>query len=123
MHSDSYSLGILLTIHRHKATLYWALDGNYRLHQKKKNSDPNDVPLNRGNAYFVDEIAFKEYLSKYDDSLTHVSCVIVCLVTLDFDISETGVNVLRIQSITTTADGQIQKHGLQWCLRYTMCSP
>lgn len=31
-----------------------------------KNTDPNDVPLNKGNAYFVEHEAFQDYLKIHD---------------------------------------------------------
>lgn len=54
--------------HRHKYTLFVSLDGNYWLSQTSKYSDPNDVPLNKGNAYFVNQELFGDYLKRYDDS-------------------------------------------------------
>ncbi|KAJ3564219.1 hypothetical protein NP233_g8437 [Leucocoprinus birnbaumii] len=58
---------------KHTLTLFLALDGNYRLNQKFKNSDRNDVPLNKGKAYFVDNVAFEEYLKLHDDGATQNS--------------------------------------------------
>lgn len=49
------------------------MDGNFRLSQINKQSDPNDVPLNNGNAYFVNEQSFADFLKVHDDSSMHVS--------------------------------------------------
>jgi hypothetical protein len=58
---------------RHTLTLFLSLDGNFRLNQKmKKNSDLNDVPLNKGKAYFVDGNLFQEYLDRHDDKAVQV---------------------------------------------------
>lgn len=57
-----------LRVHRHKYTLFISLDGNFRLNQTSKYSDPSDVPLNKGNAYFVNQDQFGDYLKRYDDS-------------------------------------------------------
>jgi len=61
------------SLHRHKFTLFLALDGNFRLNQIAKQSDPDDVPLNKGNAYFVNADQYRQFLERYDDSSTHVS--------------------------------------------------
>ncbi len=58
---------------KHKYTWFLSLDGNFRLTQLIKHCDPNDVPLNKGNAYFVNEKAFDDFLSEHDDVSTHVS--------------------------------------------------
>ncbi|KAG6836333.1 hypothetical protein H0H93_009029 [Arthromyces matolae] len=46
----------------HKYTLFLSADGNFRLQRKNKNIDPDDVALNKGNAYFVLAADFKDYL-------------------------------------------------------------
>ncbi|TFK61665.1 hypothetical protein BDN72DRAFT_872706 [Pluteus cervinus] len=58
----------------HKYTYFICMDGNYRLQQSFKtsqNSDPNDVALNNGNAYFVNDAIYKKYLKLVglDDSV------------------------------------------------------
>ncbi|KAJ3573929.1 hypothetical protein NP233_g2102 [Leucocoprinus birnbaumii] len=58
---------------KHTLTLFLALDGNFRLNQKFKNGDRNDVPLNKGKAYFVNNVAFEEYLKLHDDGATQNS--------------------------------------------------
>lgn len=39
------------------------MDGNFRLQRKRKNGDPDDVALNQGNAYFVENAQYKKYLA------------------------------------------------------------
>jgi len=46
---------------RHKYTLFLSTDGNFRLQRKNKRGDPDDVALNRGNAYFAETEKFREY--------------------------------------------------------------
>ncbi|KAJ3576610.1 hypothetical protein NP233_g319 [Leucocoprinus birnbaumii] len=46
----------------HIYTLYVSADGNFRLQRKRKNDDPDDKGLNKGNAYFVNDDSFQEYL-------------------------------------------------------------
>jgi len=42
--------------------LQWTLDGNFQLNRFKKNSDPDDVSLCQGRAYFPLESDFQKYL-------------------------------------------------------------
>lgn len=44
--------------------LFHAVDGNFSQSKKDKNTDPNDVPLTSGAAYFVDEQDVKKILAK-----------------------------------------------------------
>ncbi|KAL6299003.1 hypothetical protein BKA93DRAFT_820101 [Sparassis latifolia] len=46
--------------------LFVRLDANFHLKRKKVSSDSIDPGLNHGYAYFVEEKAYKEYLSTYD---------------------------------------------------------
>ena len=39
------------------------MDGNFHLQRKHKVNDPDDVALNKGQAYFVENSQYKEYLS------------------------------------------------------------
>jgi hypothetical protein len=48
---------------RHKYTLFLSVDGNFRLQRKKKRDDPDDVAINKGNAYFADSADLNEYLA------------------------------------------------------------
>jgi len=48
---------------RHKYTLFLSTDGNFQLQWKHKNGDPDDVALNQGNGYFVENAQYKEYLA------------------------------------------------------------
>ncbi|KAJ3561045.1 hypothetical protein NP233_g10438 [Leucocoprinus birnbaumii] len=48
----------------HIYSLILSLDGNFRLQLKKKNGDPDDRPLCRGNGYFVEDTAYRDYLRK-----------------------------------------------------------
>ncbi|KAJ3558237.1 hypothetical protein NP233_g11547 [Leucocoprinus birnbaumii] len=43
--------------------LFVSADGNFRLQRKRKNNDPNDKALNKGNDYFVDDTKFHECLT------------------------------------------------------------
>ncbi|KAF8223079.1 hypothetical protein L208DRAFT_1318878, partial [Tricholoma matsutake] len=44
-------------------TLFLSTDGNFWLQQKHKNGDLDDVALNQGNAYFVENAQYKKYLA------------------------------------------------------------
>ncbi|KAF8219327.1 hypothetical protein L208DRAFT_1341368, partial [Tricholoma matsutake] len=48
----------------HKYTLYLSMDGNFHLQWKHKNGDPDDMALNQGNGYFVESVAYKNYLAQ-----------------------------------------------------------
>ncbi|GBE84371.1 hypothetical protein SCP_0603500 [Sparassis crispa] len=50
--------------------LFIGLNANFRLKCKKVSSDSVDPGLNHGYAYFVEERAYKEYLSIYDSLVT-----------------------------------------------------
>jgi hypothetical protein len=57
------SYAVLISLHRHKYTMFLSTDGNFRLQQKHKHDDPDDVALNKGSAYFVENSQYKKYLS------------------------------------------------------------
>lgn len=58
-----YHLCKLTIFYRHKYTLFLSVDGNFRLQRKNKRDDPDDVALNKGNAYFANSSDFNEYLA------------------------------------------------------------
>ena len=47
---------------RHLNQVLWTTDGNFQLNRFKKNSDPDDVSLCQGRAYFPLESSLQEYL-------------------------------------------------------------
>lgn len=49
---------------RHLYTKFLSSDGNFKLQRKRKVDDPDDVALNGGNAYFVEDSKYKEYVSQ-----------------------------------------------------------
>jgi hypothetical protein len=55
---------------------YIMLDGNFCLQQKKKPSDADDLALNGGHAYFVNNKGFQEYLDAIGDLYTTVCCLL-----------------------------------------------
>ncbi|KAJ3565830.1 hypothetical protein NP233_g7389 [Leucocoprinus birnbaumii] len=65
---DAETLENALLLETHKYTFYIMLDGNFRLQQKRKNTDLEDFALNKGHSYFVEEQAFREYLDKIGDT-------------------------------------------------------
>ena len=72
------------THYRHKYTLFLSVDGNFRLQRKNKRGDPDDVALNRGNAYFADSGDFKKYLAcvKLIDDVRHYISLSSCRLTI-----------------------------------------
>ena len=44
--------------------LFHAVDGNFSQSKKQKNTDPNDVPLTAGAAYYADEKLVDKVLAK-----------------------------------------------------------
>lgn len=48
--------------HRHLNQSQKTLDGNFQCNKMKKNSDPDDISLFQGNAYFPKDDLYKEYL-------------------------------------------------------------
>jgi hypothetical protein len=48
--------------------LFLSADGNFRMQRKNKRDDPDDVALNDGRAYFVENSAFLKYLEHIGDS-------------------------------------------------------
>lgn len=54
--------------HSHKYTLFLSADGNFRLQRKNKRDDPDDVALNDGRAYFVENSSYLKYVGEVGDS-------------------------------------------------------
>ena len=48
---------------RYLDALFYAIDGNYHQHQRKKPLDPNDFPMTMGAAYFANEKDFRKYVA------------------------------------------------------------
>lgn len=119
--SDAFALPLLrdlkwcccLPIHRHKFTWFLSLDGNYRLSQLVKHCDPNDVPLNKGNAYFVNQDLFRNFLDDHDDLSVHVSHRNSVSNYTHLN-SNQGLNVFQTKGSPTTANGKIHKYCVQW---------
>ncbi|KAJ3560759.1 hypothetical protein NP233_g10624 [Leucocoprinus birnbaumii] len=61
---DEKTLELATDSDMHIFTLIVSLDGNFRLQSKKKKGDPNDTALCGGNAYFVEDTAYLEYLKR-----------------------------------------------------------
>ncbi|TFK58036.1 hypothetical protein BDN72DRAFT_782600, partial [Pluteus cervinus] len=59
---------------RHKYTLFLSIDGNFRLQRANKRHDPDDVALINGNAYFVNEADYQEYLKDIVPSDENSTC-------------------------------------------------
>ena len=47
--------------------LFYAIDGNYHQHQRKKPSDPHDFPLTKNAAYFANEDDYDKYVRLMGD--------------------------------------------------------
>lgn len=58
---------ILTFFFRHKYTLFISADGNFKLQRKNKCGDPDDVSLNNGTGYFVEDKAYQKYLGHVGD--------------------------------------------------------
>ena len=52
----------LIFVYRHLNQLQLTADGNYHLNKYTKNTDPDDVSLYDGKAYFPRDDEYKEYL-------------------------------------------------------------
>lgn len=61
--------------------LYHAIDGNFSQSKKDKNTDPDDVPLTLGGAYFANE--------------KDVNTIIAKMGPLKFEVSEIDSNRVR----------------------------
>ncbi|TFK60799.1 hypothetical protein BDN72DRAFT_744711, partial [Pluteus cervinus] len=57
----------------HKYTLFLSCDGNYRLQRMHKREDPDDVALNNGHAFFVQDDEFKEHIKNMTSETTEDS--------------------------------------------------
>ncbi|TFK59869.1 hypothetical protein BDN72DRAFT_745195, partial [Pluteus cervinus] len=57
----------------HKYTLFLSCDGNYRLQRMRKRDDPDDVALNSGHAFFVEDDEFKNHLKNVATETTEDS--------------------------------------------------
>ncbi|KAJ3560603.1 hypothetical protein NP233_g10727 [Leucocoprinus birnbaumii] len=58
----------------HLYTLFISADGNFRLQRKLKNNDPDDISLVDGNAYFVNEREFREFLKEIESQSDESTC-------------------------------------------------
>ncbi|KAI0706563.1 hypothetical protein C8Q76DRAFT_630169 [Earliella scabrosa] len=47
--------------------LFYAIDGNYHQHQRKKPTDPNDFPFTKNAAYFANEDDYRKYVDLMGD--------------------------------------------------------
>ena len=63
VHPSSNGAAVLTSI-RFVDALFYGIDGNFVANRKDKNTDPDDVPLTKGAAYFADEDDFAKYLVK-----------------------------------------------------------
>ncbi|KAJ6522886.1 hypothetical protein B0H19DRAFT_1345812 [Mycena capillaripes] len=60
-------------LRRHLYTLFLSSDGNFKLQRKRKVDDHDDVALNGGNAYFLEDSKYRQYISEIgpaDDKCT-----------------------------------------------------
>jgi hypothetical protein len=65
MFGSTFIAGCSLIIFiRWKYALFLAIDANFRLKRKLVSSDNVDPSLNAGSCYFVEETAYKQYLSE-----------------------------------------------------------
>jgi hypothetical protein len=83
-------------------------DGNFRLQRKHKNGDPDDVALNQGKAYFVENTKYKEYL--VDVQPESQVCFIITLSLYVF-ILGTEIDVQSSPRCTSAESYQIQERG------------
>lgn len=86
-----------------------------------KNTDPNDVPLNKGNAYFVNEGAFRDFLEIHDDSSSQVRDRNFRLLTCGLFILFQGLDMFKTQGSPTTTNDQVCKYAIQWGYGGSMC--
>lgn len=67
----------MLTGCRYIDALTYSIDGNFHLGSKAKDTDPDDIALSEGAAYFVNTKDFKTYLEKSPEQPVEVtpSCI------------------------------------------------
>ena len=58
---------------RYLDALFYAIDGNYHQHSRKKPTDPNDFPFTKGAAYFANEDDYRKYVELMGDVPPEVS--------------------------------------------------
>lgn len=63
----------LLTCQRWLYTLFLAIDANFRLKRRAVSKDTVDPSLSKGWSYFVEELAYKLYLSEHTNTRQEAS--------------------------------------------------
>ena len=62
-----------MTFSRYIDALFYAIDGNYHQHQRKKPMDKNDLPFTMNAAYYTNERDFKTYVDAMGEPQPEVS--------------------------------------------------
>ena len=100
--------------------LFLSADGNFRLQRKHKQDDPDDVALNRGNAYFVDADPYKVYVSHVDDCDDVRDSQPPSLLNNVTTIETKAVHMCASSSSSPSKYHQVQECCHQWRCRYSM---
>lgn len=69
---------MVLSLIRWRYALFLAIDANFRLKRKAISSDDRDPSLNSGWAYFVEEHAYKKFLSERSTERQEVRILVIC---------------------------------------------
>ena len=65
---------ILETFQRHLNQTQYTADGNHHSNKYSKNTDPDDVSLCDGKAYFPNDAEYNEYIRNLPSTALEVSC-------------------------------------------------
>jgi|SRR6267154_6155378 len=95
----------------HIYTLFISADGNFRLQRKRKNDDPDDKGLNRGNAYFVDDARFEEYLQDLStkDVVSNNWQFISYFIFIKYHLNRIDFPLLQVKGRSTARSYKIQR--------------
>lgn len=109
-----------IDLNRHLHQERMTADGNHQSCQYEKNTDPDDVSLSSGNAYFPNDEVYKAYLKivpKKEDVSNSPHILMdsatdwVLILEIDLQLSKRGQQA-RPQ--------EVQKHERHWDRQYTM---
>ncbi|KAF8221898.1 hypothetical protein L208DRAFT_1325446, partial [Tricholoma matsutake] len=93
-------------------TLFLSMDGNFRLQQKRKNGDPDNVALNQGNAYFVENAQYKKYLACVQPDCDKSTCSHLRAVRLQNLIKFKNADISGVVAVQCARHGFYMPQGL-----------
>ncbi|KAJ7035891.1 hypothetical protein C8F04DRAFT_954397 [Mycena alexandri] len=111
---------------RHKYTMFLSSDGNFKLQRKRKVDDPDDIALNAGNAYFVEDSEYQGYVSKVgpaDDVRSNSTIDPFTLLTSTQKCTCSELKAVRMQNIAKFKSSVVSGVVAVQCARHGLFMP